>query len=48
MITRIQCGTRDDCAALTQCMVESGIMFQSAFNPEDAGTVRIFFDIVCR
>ena len=48
MITRIQCDTGDDCAALTQCMVESGIMFQSAFNPEDAGIVRKFFDIVCR
>jgi Zn-dependent M16 (insulinase) family peptidase len=48
MITRIQCDTGDDCAALTQCMVESGIMFQSAFNPEDAEIVRKFFDIVWR
>ena len=48
MITRIQCGPGDDCASLTQCMNDTGIMFQSVFNPTDAGTVRQFFDIVCR
>ena len=48
MITRIQCDTGDDCAALTQCMGNSGIMFKSAFNPKDAGIVRNFFDMACR
>ena len=42
MITRIQCGTGDYCAALTQCLVDSGITFQGVFNPEDAELLEIF------
>ena len=45
MITRIQCGPADDCPEYTQCMIDSGIMFQNVSNPEDAN--RKFFDTLC-
>ena len=45
MITRIQCGPADGCPKFTQCMIDSGTMFQNVSNPEDAN--RKYFDTVC-
>ena len=48
MITRIQCGTGDDCSALKQCTKDAGFMFQDLSNITDAGTIRKLLDAVCR
>ena len=48
MITRIQCGTGDNCSALIKCANESGIMFHDLSNNTDAGTIRKLLDAVCR
>ena len=46
IITRIQCGLGEDCTALTGCMGDSGLT--SEFSTIDAGTVRTYFNTVCR
>ena len=49
MITRIQYGSGEDCEKVKQCMVGSGITFQSVvLNPAATETLRKYFDILCR